>query len=79
MQVHGVAVAAQPAQELQPVHVRHEEVENQQVGHPLRDSLHRILSTGGFADVYRALEREQVRDAVPEVLVVVDDQDRSAL
>ena len=73
------AVAGSAAQRLddgEPVHVRHQQIQQHDAGSPLADELHPLRAVSG-ADDREALGREHRLDEVELERIVVDHNDRS--
>ena len=75
-EVWGVRMFVEPAEELEPIHARHAEVQEDQAG-----AIDLFELVEGILTVLRLDDRlarpaQDVRDAVPDVRVILDEQDR---
>ena len=71
-------VATQPLDDLEPVDVRHRDVEHDQIRCARRDLGQRLATVGRGVDV-ETDETQTDRDQIGDVLLVVDDEDPHSL
>jgi hypothetical protein len=68
----------QPARGLDPVHLRHADVHQDDVGSQLVDELDRLDAVRRLADDLEVLAAEEGSERTPEAVVVVDHEDANA-